>query len=415
MVKIQTLKSREILDSRGEPTIEVKLETEQTKVVASVPSGSSVGAHEAIELRDGGTVAHGRGVSKAIAQIDEEIAPAIAGKEFDQQGIDAFLCELDGTKNKSRLGTNAILGVSIAFARAQAAEQGVPLYFYLGSLDMRSVFSIPQPLFNVLNGGKHARRGIDIQECMLAPIGFENVRERVAVAKRCISALESSLEQKGYRITTGDEGGFAPALTTNDEALDMLVSAIAQAGYTTEQVKIALDVAATSFYKDGSYVLRAGGQEQSVDVEKMLVWYGTMAKKYPLISIEDGFAEDDWDGFTALEKQLGETLSIVGDDLTVTNAERIRMSIQKRAANACVIKPNQIGTVTETIEAVRIAREAGWKIFASHRSGETLDTFISDFAVGLSCDYLKAGAPTKDERLVKYNRLMEIEESLYTP
>jgi enolase len=415
MVKIQTLQSREILDSRGEPTIEVELETEQAKGVASVPSGSSVGAHEAIELRDGGTVAHGRGVSKAIAQIHETIAPAVAGKEFDQQGIDAFLCELDGTKNKSRLGANAILGVSIAFARAQAAEQGVPLYSYLGSLDGRSTFSIPQPLFNVLNGGKHARHGIDIQECMLAPISFKNVRERVAVAKKCMSALKSLLEQKGYRTIMGDEGGFAPALTTNDEALDLLVSAIAQAGYTTGQVKIALDIAATSFYKDGSYVLRAGGQEQSVDGEKMLAWYGAMAKKYPLISIEDGFAEDDWNGFTALEKQLGETLSIVGDDLTVTNTERIRMSIQKRAANACIIKPNQIGTVTETIEAVRIAREAGWKIFASHRSGETLDTFISDFAVGLSCDYLKAGAPTKDERLVKYNRLIEIEESLSTP
>lgn len=412
MITIQALRAREILDSRGDPTIEVELETRHAKAVASVPSGASVGIHEAHELRDNGGAS--RGVSEAIAHINKTIAAAVVGREFDQRGIDAFLCELDGTANKSRLGANAILAVSVAFARADAEECGIPLYAYLGSLDNRNTFLLPQPLFNVLNGGKHAPHGIDIQECMLAPIGFESVRECVLVAKKCVSALKSLLEQKGYSIEMGDEGGFAPALTSNDEALDLLVSAIAQAGYTTGQVRIALDVAASSFYKDGSYVLTAGGQEQSVDREQMLNWYAAVAKNYPVISIEDGFAEDDWDGFGALEKRLGNELSIVGDDLTVTNVERIHMAADKKAINACIIKPNQIGTVTETVEAVRAARKAGWKIFASHRSGETKDTFIADFAVGLSCDYLKAGAPTREERMVKYNRLIEIEAHLHS-
>ena len=409
MATIQSIKAREILDSRGNPTVEVELETLQGKGVASVPSGASVGAHEAHELRDNGGAS--RGVSEAIAHVNETIAAAAIGKEFDQKSLDAFLCELDGTPNKSRLGANAILAVSVAFARAQAKEQGVELYAYLGALDNRKNFSLPVPLFNIINGGKHARDGIDIQECMLAPIGFAIMRERVVAAEKCMAVLKTALEQKGCSTELGDEGGFAPALASNDEALDLLVTAIQDAGYSTDQVKISLDVASSSFYEGGKYVLKSGG-ERALDSAQMIAWYAALAEKYPLISIEDGLAEDDWEGFVGLQKALGGTLSIVGDDLTVTNVSRIGMAVEKKAANACIIKPNQIGTVTESINAVRAAREAGWKLFASHRSGETMDTFISDFAVGLSCGYLKAGAPTKKERMVKYDRLIEIEEQL---
>jgi len=412
MAVIRTVTARQIEDSRGTPTIEVTLTTERGTSVASVPSGASTGVHEALELRDGDpTVHNGRGVSKAIAHVNEEIAAAVVGKEFDQTSLDAFLCELDGTPNKSRLGANAILGVSIAFARAQAEEQGLPLYAYLGSLDGRTEFSVPQPLFNILNGGKHARHGIDIQECMLTPVGFSTMREKVDVVMQCVAALEELLTERGYAAPIGDEGGFAPDLSSNDEALELLVSAVTRAGYATDQFKIALDVAASSFYTEGKYVLHAGG-EREIAKEELLAWYARAVESYPIISIEDGFAEDDWEGFAALTEKLGSKISIVGDDLTVTNVSRIQEVVEKRAANACIIKPNQIGTVTEAVRAVQAARSAGWKVFASHRSGETMDTFISDFAVGLSCDYLKAGAPTKEERRVKYTRCMDIEETL---
>lgn len=411
MATIQSVQGKEVLDSRGTPTIEVTIEIEGGTGVASVPSGASVGVHEAVELRDGASAANPKSVSKAIAQIHGEIAAAIVGKEFDQKSLDAFLCELDGTKNKSRLGANAILGISIAFARAVAQERGVELYEYLGSLAGQNTFSLPIPLFNVLNGGKHAKAGIDIQECMLAPVGFKSMKEQVEVAKKCMAELKTLLEQKNCSTEMGDEGGFAPALETNDEALGLLVTAIEKAGYTTEQVKISLDVASSSFYEGGKYVLRSGG-ERMLDSAQLVEWYAAMAEKYPIISIEDGLSEDDWEGFTALKKKLGNSLSIVGDDLTVTNIERISMAVEKDAANACIIKPNQIGSVTESIDAVLAARKAGWKAFASHRSGETLDTFISDFAAGLSCDYIKAGAPTRPERTVKYDRLIEIEDRL---
>jgi len=412
MTKILTLSAREILDSRNEPTLEVELTTESATGVGSVPSGASTGSHEAHELRDGDMEVHkGRGVLKALHNINDTIAKAVVGKEFDQKTLDAFLCELDGTPDKSVLGANAILGVSIAFARAAAAEKGMPLYAYLGSLDGRSSFTLPQPLFNVLNGGKHAHKGIDVQECMLAPTGFTSMQERVQAAEACVAQLQQLLEAQRYGTAMGDEGGFAPDLKSNDEALDLLVAAIAQAGYT-DKIKIALDVAASSLYADGQYTLKAGGTAQTVTKEEMLAWYGSIVKKYPVISIEDGFAEDDFDGFNLLTKELGGTICIVGDDLTVTNTARITLAAQKNAANACIIKPNQVGTVSESIEAVRTARALGWKVFASHRSGETMDAFIADFAAGLSCDYIKAGAPTKKERMVKYDRLIEIEEEL---
>lgn len=411
MATIKALTGKEILDSRGTPTIEVTIETEHGTGVASVPSGASVGLHEAVELRDGKDASNPKGVSKAIAQMNDEIRSAVVGKAFDQRELDTFLCELDGTKNKSRLGANAILGISIAFARAEAKERGVELYEYLGSLDGRTAFSLPVPLFNILNGGKHAAKGIDIQECMLAPIGFKTMKEQVVVAEKCVTELKTLLEQKGCSTDMGDEGGFAPALPTNDEALELLVTAIKNAGFTTEQVKISLDVASSSFYEDGQYVLRSGG-ERRLDSAQMVEWYDALVQKYPIISIEDGLSEDDWEGFAALNGKLGGKIRIVGDDLTVTNIERIGMAIEKDAANACIIKPNQIGTISESIDAVRAARKAGWKAFASHRSGETLDTFISDFAAGLSCEYIKAGAPTKPERMVKYDRLIEIENRL---
>lgn len=413
MARIESLIARETFDSRGDPTIEAEITTASGTVRASVPSGASVGTHEALELRDGDmNVRGGRGVGKALAHVNETIAATIVGKEFDQKSLDGYLCELDGTENKSRLGANAILAVSIAFARAQALLQERPLYAYLGAISGASSFFMPQPLFNVLNGGKHAEEGIDIQECMLAPIGPQSVSEKVAAAKKCMAALQSLLEQRGYRIDLGDEGGFAPSLKSNDEALELLTSSIAKAGYAAAQVSLALDVAASSFYKDGKYTLRAGGEAKSPTKADMLAWYAALAEKYPIISIEDGFAEDDWETWSALTKMLGAKLCIVGDDLTVTNVGRIALAAEKQAANACIIKPNQIGTVTEAIAAVHAARRAGWKVCASHRSGETADTFIADFAVGLSCDYLKAGAPTKEERLVKYNRLMEIEREL---
>lgn len=388
MATIQTLQAREILDSRGKPTVEVELKTQNAKAVASVPSGASIGTHEAKAIN----------AKDAVAAVNNEISKALTGKEFDQQGLDIFLCELDGTADKSRLGANAVLGVSIAFARAQAQENGVELYAYLGSLNNQNTFSLPRPLFNVLNGGKHAHRGIGIQECMLAPIDFGSVREKVLAAEACMSVLKSLFDKKGYATGMGDEGGFAPALSSNDEALDLLIAAITGAGYTTEQIKLAVDIAASSL--------------DNFDKEKMSVWYKTIAQKYPLISIEDPFTEDDFDGFAALTQELGDKLFVVGDDLTVTNTDRIVRAAREHAINAIIIKPNQTGTVTEVIAATEAARTLGWKIFASHRSGETADSFIADFAVGLSCDYLKAGAPTRPERMAKYNRLMEIEEKL---
>jgi enolase len=343
--------------------------------------------------------------------VSGTIFEAVKGREFDQLSLDAFLGELDGTANKSRLGANAILGTSLAFARAATEEEGKPLYAYIGALDGRTSFALPEPLFNILNGGKHASGGIDIQETMIAPVGLPSMREKVEAASGCVAALKMFLEEKGLATVMGDEGGFAPALSSNDEALELLVAAIRRAGYSTEVIKIALDVAATSFHTEEGYVLHAGTKRQLAR-EEMLAWYEHLSATYPIISIEDGFAEDDWNGFSAITGALGTKLSIVGDDLTVTNVGRIEEAVEKHAANACIIKPNQIGTLSEAVKAVQTARAAGWKVFASHRSGETLDTFIADFAVGLSCDYLKAGAPTREERMVKYTRLMEIEDAL---
>lgn len=388
MSQIKSLSAKEVPDSRGNPTIEVTLATTSATGTATVPSGASVGVHEAKVVAP----------SVAVPQINAEAAAALGGKEFDQTSLDNFLIQLDGTPDKSRLGGNALLGVSLAFARAAAAEQKVELYRYLGGLAGVSTFTIPQPMFNILNGGKHAKNGLDIQECMVVPVGFATMQEKVRAAEACVAALKTLLEAKAYGTTMGDEGGFAPAVSGNDEALELLAAAIAQAGYTTEQIKISLDVAASSL--------------PGMDKEKMFDWYLAIAQKYPVLSIEDPFGEDDFAGFADLRAALSDSVRVVGDDLTVTNPARIAQAAQAKAIDAVIIKPNQVGTVSETIAAVAAVHTQGWVAIASHRSGETPDTFIADVAVGLGCSFIKAGAPTRPERTAKYTRLTLIESEL---
>ncbi len=385
MSKILSLAAREIADSRGRPTIDVEIKTERASGSVSVPSGASVGTHEAKVVEP----------ATAVVQINTEINAALVGKDFDQKSIDDFLIQLDGPLDKSRLGGNALLGISLAFARAAAAEQGVELYKYFWNLSGVSDFKMPQPMFNVLNGGKHAQNSIDIQECMLMP-QFGSIKQRVQEAYNIVDKLRAFLQEKNYETSLGDEGGFAPALTSSSEALDLLVASIDSAEYTGN-IKLAIDVAASSI--------------SAFDKEKMSAWYSSIIKKYPLVSIEDPFMEDDWERFATLRAQAGEVL-VVGDDLTVTNTGRIALAAQKNAINAVIIKPNQVGTVSETILAAAEAKKYGFKIIASHRSGETLDTWIADIAVGLGCEYIKAGAPTRPERVAKYNRLIEIEKTL---
>jgi len=387
---IETLSAKQITDSRGNATIEVILSTASGAWSASVPSGASVGAHEAKVVEP----------AVAVAQINTEINTALSGKDFDQRSLDVFLQQLDGTPDRSRLGGNALLGVSLAFARAAAAEQKVELYKYFGALAGlpagkagNTAFVLPMPMFNVLNGGKHAKGGIAIQECMLVPVGINGVGAQVQAVQDCMAALKILLEKNGYSASMGDEGGYAPALTDNDEALDLLVSAVSAAGYAGK-IKLAIDVAASSM--------------PAFDKETMSRWYTDILKKYPLVSIEDPYREDDWASFSALRASAGDVL-VVGDDLTATNAARIALAAQKNAINAVIIKPNQVGTVSETIDAVAAVRAQGWKAIASHRSGETLDTWIADVAVGLGCEFIKAGAPTKPERMAKYTRLIKIE------
>ena len=384
MPKIESLSARTIADSRGKPTIEVTLKTTGGEGTASVPSGASVGIHEAKVVEP----------TIAVAQINTEVSVALVGKEFDQKSLDDFLITLDGTPEKSRLGGNSLLGISMAFARAASAEQKVELYRYLGGLAGMSSFAMPTPMFNVINGGKHARNGVAIQEYMIVP-QESGAKQQVESAQQIVESLRALLAEKGYETALGDEGGFSPRLKNNEEGLELLSEACVRSG--ANRCKFALDIAASSM--------------EHFDKEKMSAWYASILKKYPLVSIEDPFTEDDWDGFSALRASAGETL-VVGDDLTVTNPARIALAAQKKAINAVIIKPNQVGTVSETIAAVAAAHAHDWKVIASHRSGETLDTWITDIAVGLGCEYLKAGAPTKPERSQKYTRLIEIEKTL---
>ena len=409
---IKDVKGREILDSRGNPTVEVDILLDDGSFGrAAVPSGASTGEHEAVELRDGDKSRYmGKGVSKAVANVNGEIKKAIKGKDALLQGeLDQLLIDLDGTPNKSRLGANALLGVSLAFARASAEEQLIPLYQYLGTLGGYTTFTVPQPCFNVLNGGKHADSGLSIQEFMLIPVGFPTASRKIEAAAAVIAKLKGLLIAKGFSVGVGDEGGFAPKLASNEAALDVLVEAILAAGYTTDQVKIGLDVAASEQYKNGAYVFDARGP---IDATAVLEWYAGLLEHYPIISIEDGFFEEDWAGFEAFTARFGAQIRTVGDDLLTTNVARINTAASHHAVNTALIKPNQVGTVSETIAAMQAARGLGWALFASHRSGETVDSFIVDLAVGFSCEYLKVGSLARGERVSKYNRLMEIESEL---
>ncbi|MDO8590823.1 MAG: phosphopyruvate hydratase [bacterium] len=417
MSKIKSVTGREIIDSRGNPTVEVICELlGGTTARASVPSGASIGVHEVLELRDHDQKRYGGlGVLTAVRNVNDEISRCVKDREFDQQTLDQALVELDGTANKSRIGANATLGVSLSFARAKSIEEGVELYQYLGGLVHNKDFKLPQPMFNIINGGKHADSGLDIQEFMVVPIDFKTIREKIQSAAEIISALRKILKEKGHTTSVGDEGGFTPKLSSNEEGLEFIVQAIEGAGYSTEIVKIGVDAAASSFYNDdndGSYRLRIAGQEISTDSAGMVDWYEKLVGAYPIISIEDGLAEDDWEGFTNLTKRLGNKVCVIGDDLTVTNIERIKIAFEKKSLNSVIIKPNQIGTLMETLRAIELTKEQHWTPVVSHRSGETTDTFIADLAVGLSCDYIKSGSLVRGERVCKYNRLMEIEDMI---
>lgn len=414
MSKVKSLYAREILDSRGCPTIEVVCTLVGGFVGrASVPSGKSTGVHEACELRDGDVNRYGGlGVLKPVHHINTEIFEYVHNKDFDQNTLDRALILLDGTENKSRLGANTLLGVSLAFARACAEEMIVPLYEYLGGLINNKDFRMPQPMFNIINGGKHSDSGLFIQEFMIAPTGFETFRRKVQAGSEVIYSLKKRLIKNGYSISVGDEGGFAPKIASVIEVFEHLKGAIVDAGYSFDQIQIGIDVAASSFYRDGIYTIVSGSDSVQRTNDDMVLMYKEMIQNNPIISIEDGFAEDDWEGFAHLKESIGQTVTIVGDDLTVTNTKRIDEADRKNAINSVLIKLNQIGTLSETLDAIKLTKSKGWIPFISHRSGETADTFIADLSVGTSCTYIKSGSLVRGERVVKYNRLLEIEELL---
>ena len=413
MSKIESLMAREIIDSRGNPTIEVHMTVDGVSSVASVPSGASTGIHEAWELRDGDKSRYnGKGVLNAVENCNNEIAKSILGKDFDQKSLDECLMSLDGTSNKKRLGSNAILGVSLAFARAVASSQKIELYEYLGRLGNNSNFKIPEPMFNIINGGAHADSGLDIQEYMICPIGIQPFSKKVQAVSEIISTLKHLLKQDGYSVGLGDEGGFAPKLDSNEAPFEYLQKAIVAAGYTTDTIKIGMDAAASSFFENEKYTLKINGVIAKLSEDELINWYHELSKKYPLISVEDGLAQDSFGGFTKLTNMLDGKVQTVGDDLLVTNVSRMDIAAKNNSVTSALIKPNQIGTVTETIDAILFAKNHGWSAFVSHRSGETVDTFIADLAVGLSCEFCKFGSLARGERVCKYNRLLEIETKL---
>ena len=411
MSTIDDVRAREILDSRGNPTVEVEVELfDGTVGTAAVPSGASTGKYEAVELRDGDSARYeGKGVLKAVANVSEPIAGAILGMPAtDQTGIDQTMIELDGTPNKGKLGANAILGTSLAVAHAAANLLELPLYRYLGGIAGNT---LPVPLMNILNGGRHAANSTDFQEFMVVPAGADSFAEALRMGAEVYQALKKVLRDKKLNTNVGDEGGFAPSLKSNVEAVEAIVQAIEKAGYKPgEDCFIALDPAASEFYEDGKYVLAREGV--SLSREEMVSYYADWAARYPIVSIEDGMAEDDWDGWRLLKQKLGDRVQLVGDDLYVTNVERLRKGISLGASNSILIKLNQIGTLTETIAAIKMAQQADWTAVVSHRSGETEDTTIADLAVGLNTGQIKTGAPARAERTAKYNRLLRIEEEL---
>jgi enolase len=411
MSKIESVKAREILDSRGNPTLEVEVKLDDgTTGLAAVPSGASTGKHEAVELRDGDKSRFkGMGVLKAVANVNQDIASSLKGMPAeDQKAVDQKLIKLDGTANKSRLGANAILGTSLAVAHAAANSLDMPLYRYLGGGDS---YTLPVPMFNILNGGKHAADSTDFQEFMVVPAGAKSFKHALQMATEVYHSLKKVLKEKGLNTNIGDEGGFAPSLPSNKQAVEIVLAAIEKAGYKPgKDCFIALDPAASEFYNDNKYVLAKEGV--SLDTKEMVDYYVNWADAYPIISIEDGMAEDDWEGWQLLTWKLRNKVQLVGDDLYVTNVNRLSQGIKLKASNSILIKPNQIGTLTETIAAIKMAQQAGWTALVSHRSGETEDTTIADLAVGLSTGLIKAGAPCRSERTAKYNRLLKIEEEL---
>ncbi len=408
---IDTIIAREILDSRGNPTIEVEVTLAGGAWGrAAVPSGASTGTYEALELRDGDKKRYGgKGVQKAVANVNEVIAENLFGWDAtDQAGIDAYLLELDGTPNKEKLGANAILGVSLAVAHAAANALRLPLYRYIGGVHAHV---LPVPMMNILNGGKHAVDGPDLQEFMIVPAGAPSFAEGLRWCSEIYHALKGVLKSQGYSTGIGDEGGFAPSLKANVEAIEVILQAIEKAGYKAgEQVYIALDPAASEFYENGRYVLKKEGR--TLTGEEMITFYAGLVDQYPIISIEDGLAEDDWESWTLMMQRLGNRIQIVGDDLLVTNIERVRKAIETRACNALLCKVNQIGTLSEAIAAVQLAQRSGWAVIVSHRSGETEDATIADLAVALNTGQIKTGAPCRSDRVAKYNQLLRIEEEL---
>ena len=410
MSALERVHARQIMDSRGNPTVEVDVTLASgASGRAAVPSGASTGDFEAVELRDGGEAFGGKGVSRAVANVNSEIAEAVIGREAtDQEGLDRALIELDGTRNKSRLGANAILGVSLAAAKAAAAEAGTPLWSHLGG---PSAQLLPVPLMNVLNGGAHADNRVDFQEFMVVPLAAGSFSEALRSGTEVFHALKRSLHERGMATAVGDEGGFAPDLDSNEAALELLMAGIEAAGYRPgEEVGIALDPAASELSENGRYVLRHEGRDLSS--AELAGYWAEVSARFPIVSIEDGMDEEDWDGWRALTERLGERLQLVGDDLFVTSSERLRHGIELGVANSILIKVNQIGTLTQTLDAIRTAREAGYSAVISHRSGETEDTTIADLAVATGCGQIKAGAPSRSDRVAKYNQLLRIEEEL---
>ncbi len=411
MATIIDVFAREILDSRANPTVEVEvLLDDGTYEKAGVPSGASTGAHEAIELRDGDKSRYnGKGVLKAVENVNDIIADAIIGMDpTEQVAIDQTMLELDGTPNKSKLGANAILGVSLAVARVAATSAGLPLFQYIGGANAKT---LPVPMMNILNGGKHADNNVDIQEFMIMPVGAPCFADALRMGAEVFHSLKSVLRSKGLATGVGDEGGFAPDLSSNEEAIKLIIHAIEKAGYKPgEQIGIALDPASTEYFEDGLYKMKGEGKEFTS--EGMVDYFADLCGKYPILSIEDGFAEDDWDGWALATKKLGKKVQLVGDDLFVTNVTRINKGIKLGVANSVLIKVNQIGTLTETLDAIETAKRAGYTAVVSHRSGETEDTTIADIAVATNAGFIKTGAPSRSERVAKYNQLMRIEELL---
>lgn len=410
---IRAVFAREILDSRGNPTVEATVTLHDGSVgIAAVPSGASTGSHEAVELRDGGKRYGGQGVLKAVKNVDEKIAPVLLGRDArNQRMIDGAMLELDGTKNKKKLGANAMLAVSLATARAAALSQGMPLYQYLRqAFDLRyDSWRMPVPTMNVLNGGVHASNGLSIQEFMIVP-QHKKLSERVRIGAEVFHALKALLKKNKLSVGVGDEGGFAPILKNNEEALKLIMKAIAEAGYKAgRDVKVAMDMASSEFYKNGKYYFEG---KKPITAEGMIAIVKKWIKKYPFVSIEDPLSEDDWKNWAQLTAAVGQALSLVGDDLFVTNVERLRMGIDQHVGSAILIKLNQIGTLSETIDTIVLAQHSGYKVSVSHRSGETGDTFIADLAVAVNSDFIKTGSMSRSERIEKYNRLMKIEMEL---